>query len=148
MATADELDIEHLGSQFALELDGLEVGRFTGCSGLSVEFEVVEQKYVDELTGTPRSHKRPGRVKYGDVTLKRGLSKSKTLTDWAQKVVDGAVEYKTGSIVIYNAADKEVDRWNFTNAWPSKWSASDLSADSDDVMIEEVTLSHDYLARA
>jgi phage tail-like protein len=148
MATADELDIEHLGSQFSLEIDGIEIGRFTGCSGLAVEFEVVEEKYTDATTGTPRSHKRPGRVKYGDITLKRGLSASKTLTDWTQKVIDGQVEYKTGSIVVYNAADKEVDRWNFENAWPSKWSASDLSADSDDVMIEEVTLSNDFFTRA
>jgi phage tail-like protein len=145
---AAELDLEHLGSQFALEIDGIEIARFTGCSGLSIEFEVVEEKTVDAATGTPRSHKRPGRVKYGDITLKRGLSASTTLTDWSQKTIDGTVEYKTGSIVVYNAADKEVDRWNFENAWPSKWSASDLSADSDDVMIEEVTLSHDFLVRA
>ena len=144
---ADDLDLEHLGSQFALELDGLEVERFTGCSGLAIEFEVVEEKHVD-LTGTPRIHKRPGRVKYGDIVLKRGLSASTVLTDWSQTVVNGAVERKNGSIVIYNSADAEVDRWNFENGWPSKWSASDLSADSDDVMIEEVTLSHDYLARA
>src|SRR5688500_12384438 len=102
---AAELDLEHLGSQFALEIDGIEIARFTGCSGLSIEFEVVEEKTVDAATGTPRSHKRPGRVKYGDITLKRGLSASTTLTDWSQKTIDGTVEYKTGSIVVYNAAD-------------------------------------------
>ena len=83
-----------------------------------------------------------------DIVLKRGLSPSKTLTDWHQKVVDGAVERANGSIVIYDSTDAEVDRWNFERGWPSKWSASDLSADTDDVMIEELTISHEFLTRA
>ena len=142
------LDEEHLGSQFALELDGVEIARFTGCSGLVVTTEVVEVTSVDAATGTPRIHKRPGRSKYEDIVLKRGLSASRTLTDWHQGVIDGTVERKNGSIVVYDNADAEVDRWNFEKAWPSKWSASDLSADSDDVMIEEVTITHDFITRA
>ena len=143
---ADEHDIEHLGSQFALELDGVELARFTGCSGLVITTEVVE--YQDVSSGSPIIRKRPGRTKYEDIVLKRGLSPSKTLTDWHQKVIDGAVERANGSIVIYDAADAEVDRWNFERGWPSKWSASDMSADADDVMIEELTISHELLSRA
>jgi phage tail-like protein len=143
---ADEHDAEHLGSQFALELKGIELARFTGCTGLVITTEVVE--YQDVNTGVPIIRKRPGRTKYEDIVLKRGLSANKALTDWHQKVIDGAVERSDGSIVIYDAADNEVDRWNFERGWPSKWSASDLSADSDDVMIEELTISHEFLTRA
>ena len=143
-----ELDEEHLGSQFALELDGVEIARFTGCSGLVITTEVVEVTSTDATTGTPRIHKRPGRSKYEDIVLKRGLTASTTLTDWHKGVIEGTVERKNGSIVVYDAADQEVDRWNFEKGWPSKWSASDLSADSDDVMVEEVTITHDFLARA
>ena len=144
---ADEHDIEHLGSQFALELEGIELARFTGCTGLSINTEVVE--YQDTLAnGNPVIRKRPGRTKYEDIVLKRGLSPSTTLTDWHQKVIDGAVERANGSIVIYDSTGAEVDRWNFEAGWPSKWSGGDLSADSDDVMIEELTISHELLSRA
>ena len=144
---AGAFDQEHLGSQFALELEGIEMARFTGCTGLAINTEVVE--YQDTLAnGNPVIRKRPGRTKYEDIVLKRGLSPSKTLTDWHQKVIDGAVERANGSIVIYDTADNEVDRWNFERGWPSKWSASDLSADADDVMIEELTISHEFLTRA
>lgn len=143
---ADLHDAEHLGSQFALELDGVELARFTGCSGLAYTTEVVE--YQDASSGTPVIRKRPGRTKYEDIVLKRGLSADKALTDWHQKVLDGAVERANGSIVIYDSTDSEVDRWNFERGWPSKWSASDLSADTDDVMIEELTISHEFLTRA
>ena len=143
---ADEHDFEHLGSQFALELEGVELARFTGCSGLAITTEVVE--YQDSLGGNPITRKRPGRTKYDDIVLKRGLSASKSLTDWHQKVVDGAAERANGSIVIYDSTGAEVDRWNFEAGWPSKWSGSDLSADSDDVMIEELTISHEFIVRA
>ena len=50
--------------------------------------------------------------------------------------------------MIYDQTSSEVGRWNFENAWISKWSASDLDAGSDDVMIEEITISHEYMERA
>ena len=144
---AGEFDQEHLGSQFALELEGIELARFTGCTGLAITTEVVE--YQDTLAnGNPVVRKRPGRTKYEDIVLKRGLSANKAITDWHQKVVDGAVERSNGSIVIYDSTGAEVDRWNFEAGWPSKWSGGDLSADSDDVMIEELTISHELLKRA
>jgi phage tail-like protein len=143
---ADEHDLEHLGSQFALEIDGVELARFTGCSGLSYTTEVVE--YQDTLAGKVIIRKRPGRTKYDDIVLKRGLSADRKLTDWHQKVLDGSVERQNGSVVIYDAGDTEVDRWNFERGWPSKWSASDLDAGSDDVMIEELTITHEYMERA
>ncbi|MDH4146858.1 MAG: phage tail protein [Acidimicrobiia bacterium] len=142
-----EHDAEHLGSQFALELDGVELARFTGCSGLTVNTEVVE--YQDTLaSGRVVTRKRPGRTSYDDIVLKRGLSGSKSLTDWHQKVLDGKVERQNGSIVVYDSAGTEVDRWNFEAGWPSVWSASDLDAGSDDVMIEELTIAHELLKRA
>ena len=61
--------------------------------------------------------------------------------------MDGKVERKEGSIVVYDLAGDEIDRWNFEAAWPSKWSASDLEAGSDSVMIEEVTMAVERMER-
>jgi phage tail-like protein len=142
-------DAEHLGSQFALELDGVEVARFTGCSGLGATIQVVEHQTVSP-DGRIHVLKRPGRVSYDDITLKRGLSDDKALTDWFQTILDGKVSdsRKNGSIVIYDYTGTETDRWNFEHAWPSKWMASDLDAGTDDIVIEEMTISHELLKRA
>jgi phage tail-like protein len=48
---------------------------------------------------------------------------------------------------MYTSEPKEVGRWTFTEAWPSKWSVSDLDAGSDDLMIESVTLTIELLKR-
>jgi phage tail-like protein len=142
-----ERDAEYLGSSFALELDGVTIAMFTGCSGLSITTEVVELK-----TTTPDGklviQKRPGRTSYDDIVLKRAISADKALTDWHKTVQDGSPQRKNGSIVIYSETFTEIGRWNFENGWPSKWSGGDMSADSDDLMIEELTISHELLARA
>ncbi|NCW48421.1 MAG: phage tail protein [Actinobacteria bacterium] len=140
-------DSEFLGSQFGLEIDGVELARFTAVSGLGYESEVVT--FQDTLAdGKVVTRKRPGRISFPDIVLKRGLSADNALVDWYQTVIDGAVERKSGSVVIYDQTSTELGRWNFENAWISKWSASDLDAGTDDIMIEEITISHEYMERA
>lgn len=138
---------EFLGSSFALEIEGVELARFTGCSGLAVNTGVVEFKETLP-TGEVVTRKRPGQTSYDDIVLKRGFSGSTAVTDWHTKVRDGLIERHAGSIVIYDSTGAEVDRWNFEQGWPSRWSASDLDANTDDVMIEELTITHERLERA
>lgn len=140
-------DAEYLGSQFGLEIDGVELARFTAVSGLGYESEVVS--FQDTLAdGKVITRKRPGRINFPDIVLKRGLSADNALVEWYQTVVDGQVERKSGSVVIYDQTSTEIGRWNFENGWIAKWSASDLDAGSDDIMIEEVTIAHEYMERA
>lgn len=140
-------DSEYLGSQFGLEIDGVELARFTAVSGLGYESEVVT--FQDTLAdGKVITRKRPGRISFPDIVLKRGLSADNALVEWYQTVVDGQVERKSGSVVIYDQTSTEIGRWNFENGWIAKWSASDLDAGSDDIMIEEVTIAHEYMERA
>ena len=140
-------DAEYLGSQFGLEIDGVELARFTAVSGLGYESEIVS--FQDTLAdGKVITRKRPGRISFPDIVLKRGLSADNALVEWYQTVVDGQVERKSGSVVIYDQTSTEIGRWNFENGWIAKWSASDLDAGSDDIMIEEVTIAHEYMERA
>jgi len=140
-------DADCLGSQFGLEIDGVELARFTAVSGLGYESEIVS--FQDTLAdGKVITRKRPGRINFPDIVLKRGLSADNALVEWYQTVVDGQVERKSGSVVIYDQTSTEIGRWNFENGWIAKWSASDLDAGSDDIMIEEVTIAHEYMERA
>lgn len=138
-------DDDFQGSYFSLSIDGLTLGFFTGCSGIGVDLEPITFKEGDGTKIIER--KRPGRPKYTEVVLKRGLTQNRVLYDWFDQVVkaEGKPPYKTGSIVIYGRESNEVARFNLTQCWPSKLSVSDLSAGSDDVMIEEVTIQHEFL---
>ena len=138
-------DKEYVGSWFAVELDNGVKGNFTDISGLAIEVEVVEK--VDANTDTT-TRKRPGTAKFGDITLTRTLSGDQAFWAWAMSIRDGEAKYRhDGAIVLYDIAEKEIGRWTFLSAWPSKWSASDLDIGSDDMMTEEVTLAIEGLKR-
>ena len=145
-ATSENLLI---GSRFALEIDSVTLAYFKECSGLATESEVVEHLVVSEK-GEQIIQKIPGRAKWTDVTMKKSLDGSKTLWDWRQEVLEGKFEdfRRNGSIVVYDIANTEVARWNFTNGWPSAWKGSDLNAGGDDVVTEEITIAHEGLERA
>ncbi len=145
MTDAKVHDQDFQGSFFALEIDSLTLGWFTGCSGIGIEYDVTTYKETNGKKVIER--KRPGKPKYSEVVLKRGFTTSKTIHDWFKEVVDAQkpTPYKTASIVIYDRQQAEAGRFSLEACWPSKLSISDLSAGSDDVMIEELTIQHEFL---
>jgi len=138
-----------IGFHFALDVQGEIAGYFTEVSGIGSETEVIEQKVVNEK-GVETVLKIPGRLKWGDITLKRGITSSLDLWNWRKMVEDGKVggARRNGSIIMYDQELKEKARWNFLQAWPSKISGPTPKADSNEISIEELTLVHEYITRA
>jgi phage tail-like protein len=136
-----------VGFHFGLEFSGVVTGYFTEVSGIGSEHEVIEQKAVNK--GVEVIHRIPGRLKWTDITFKRGITSSMELWDWRKQIEDGKVNdaRKNGSIVMYDSELKEKARWDFRNAWPSKISGPTPKADSNEIGIEEMTIVHEYIER-
>src|SRR5262245_2713111 len=92
-----------VGYNFAVKIDGKIAGYFTECSGLGSESDVVEHKVAGE-GGKEIVRKIPGRLKWGDITLKRGITKSMDFWKWRKDVEDGnvATARVNGSVVMYD----------------------------------------------
>ena len=138
-------DGDFQGSFFSLQIDKVDIAYFTGCSGLGMEFDVINFKQGNGKQVLEM--KRPGKPKYGEVVLKRGYTSNKVLYDWFDEVVSAskATPYKTASIVIFGRDAKEVARFSLEQCWPSKLNVSDLKAGTDEVMIEEITIQHEFI---
>lgn len=138
-----------VGFSFMIDIGGSVTGYFTEVSGLGSEHEIIEQKVVNEK-GIEVVMKIPGRLKWGDITLKRGITSNLDMWDWRQQVVDGDVKgaRQNGSIVMYDQEGTERARWNFSNAWPVKISGPTPKADSNEIGIEELVITHESIARA
>jgi phage tail-like protein len=123
-------------------------GYFTECSGLGSEHEVIEHKVVDE-SGHEMMMKIPGRLKWANISLKRGITDSMDIWDWRKMVEDGDVDSAraNGSIVMFDEKFDEVARWNFENAWPVKVSGPSVKSDSNEIGIEELSIAHEGLWR-
>jgi phage tail-like protein len=121
---------------------------FRECHGLGSENDVVEYKASDQF-GKDVYQKQPGKLKWDNITLKRGITNDLALWNWRKQVEDGDIEgaRQNGSIVMYNQSGAPVASWNFERAWPSKLSGPSLNAQTNEVAIEEVVIAHEKLVR-
>jgi phage tail-like protein len=137
-----------LGFNFMLQLEGKVAGYFTECSGIGSEHEVIEHKVVDEQ-GHEIVRKIPGRLKWQDVSLKRGITSDLEIWTWRQNAVEGKLSdaRKNCTITMMSRDYAPVAVWHFHNAWPSKVSGPNLKADSNEFGVEELTIVHEGMWR-
>lgn len=126
---------------FRVEIDGVTQAGFSECSGLDVEVGVIEYREGLDKPNTVR--KIPGLTRYSPIVLRRGITQDTSLWMWFKNVVSGAVQRVNGSIVLCDAEHNEVLRWNFREAWPSKWEGPALRAKGNEVAIETLVIQHE-----
>ena len=137
-----------VGFHFGIEVQGIISGYFTECSGLGSENDVVDHKVI-EGGFKQIVQKIPGRLKWGDITLKRGITAQMDFWDWRKMVEDGKVNdaRKNGTITMYDESLSPIAQWDFVNGWPSKISGPQLQADTNAYGIEEITIVHEGIKR-
>ena len=144
MPTGTRVD-PYRGMNFLVEIDGITQAGFQEASGLDSS-----TASIDYREGTDPNHVRKltGLTTFTAVSLKRGVTDSDELWKWRQSVVDGKADRRNGSIVLLDDAGQEKLRWNFINAWPSKWTGPSFNASSAAVAIETLELTHEELKKA
>jgi phage tail-like protein len=137
-----------IGFNFRLEIEGKLAGYFTEVGGIGSENEIVEHKIVNDK-GQEIVQKIPGRLKWQDVTLKRGITDKMDIWEWRKLVEEGKMkDARTNcSIIMMDRNYEDVARWNFVNAWPSKVTGPSVKSDSNEFGVEEVTLIHEGMVR-
>jgi phage tail-like protein len=128
---------------FLVEIDGIASAAFKSVSGLAAEAEVIEYREGSDVLSSSR--KLPGRVRYPNVTLKRGITTSHDLWDWWQTVVDGPVQRRNVAITLLDDSRTPVLRWLLRNAWIAKIEGPNLEAGGNEVAIESIELAHEGL---
>lgn len=105
------------------------------------EIEVLEYREGSDRVSAAR--KLPGRVKYANVVLKRGIAGRMELFDWWKAVRDGVIERRTVTITLLDEQRNPVQRWQLRNAWPSKLDYGRLQGLGNEVAIETLELAHE-----
>lgn len=142
-ATSDRQDpIEAF--RFEIRIDNLAAGGFSECTGLQIETEV-----MDYPEGGLNTHIRrfPGRSKQPNLVLKRGIA-GRVLHDWYLNLVAGDIQFKNGSILVYDPSGETVEaEWEFESGFPCKWGGPDLNAQQSNVAMESIEICHQGLVR-
>ena len=130
--------------RYRVEIDGLDAGGFSEVTGFDASIDVMEYREGD-MVQTP--YKIPGLKKYGNITLKKGLTDSMVMYEWLITGVDGPGDRKTITITSLDESEQPVASWQVINAWPVKYTAPDFNATSSEVAIETVEIAHEGMTR-
>ncbi|HEX8241793.1 MAG TPA: phage tail protein [Allosphingosinicella sp.] len=132
--------------RFRLEIDQITQGYF---SEVNVGDSTTDP--IDYREGTDPTHVRKlsGLTKYGNITLKWGVTDSVELYEWHKAVVAaGAMDNrKTVKIVVIDEAGADKASFLVSEAWPTKYDPSDLNAKGNEVFIELLELVNEGIER-
>ena len=132
--------------RFLVELDGNTEAAFSEVTIPDSSQEPIEYREGNE---PPTPRKLPGIVKYGNVSLKWGITDSMKLYEWRKEVEDGKIKdsRKNVAIIVLDDEGNPATRWEFSQAWPTKYDAPDLNATDSSVAIENLELVCEKMER-
>ena len=132
--------------RFRVEIDGITQAGFSECSFADTTTDPVEYREGDE---PPVHRKLSALTKYGNITLKWGITDSMDIYNWRQQIVDtGALDARKNiSIILIDEAGDDKSRWDIVRAWPTKYDPPDFSAKGNEVAIETLEIVHEGFKR-
>ena len=137
--------------RYRLEIDDIIQAGFSEVAIAETTIEAVEYR---EGTDPPHARKLSGLTKYGNITLKTGITAGPNALDlfkWHNDISAGQVKDRRKKVVIIvqdESGDESAGaRFVITDAWPVKYDPSDLSGKGNEVMIEMLELANEGIER-
>ena len=130
---------------FLVVIDDITVAGFTELSGMVMDSEVIEYREgSDQFSG---KRKLPGLSKFGAFTLKTGITMNQDLWAWRKTTIDGATQRKNGAIILLDESRNAACRWEFFEAWVSKYEGPALNASTNEAAVESVEITAENVQR-
>ncbi|VVB84178.1 T4-like virus tail tube protein gp19 [uncultured archaeon] len=132
--------------RFRVEIDGVQTASFAEATIPDTTTDSVDYR---EGTDLPFQKKLSGLTKYGNITLKKGLTDSVELYNWRKSVEDtGAIKARKNiSLILIDEEGNDKARWDIMEAWPTKYNPSGFSAKANEVVIETLEIVHEGIKR-
>ena len=129
---------------FTVTIDGIEVPRVIEVSGLKHEVDKIELKQQTQ-DGKYVVRQLIGRPKAGEITVTRGLTESKTVTDWLKIVMEGDVAgaRKTAAVALLDYKGETLKTYNFVNCWVKSVELNSLKAGATEQATEKFVICYD-----
>lgn len=118
---------------------------FAEVSGIESSLETITFKEGGE---NRFHHVLPVRTKHPNLILKRGLLKDSGVEDWCRDAIENlSINPASVQVTLLNADREPLTAFNFINAWPVKWSISNLDAEKNAIVIETLELAYQSFNR-
>ena len=132
---------------FSVDIGDFQDLPFQEVSGLDVETEVIEYRH-----GNSPNHgtiKMPGLMKFGDVTLKKGVfADDNQFFDWISQISLNTYARLTVVIILLDETATERMTWTLSNAFPQKVTPTDMNSQSSEAGIETIVFAHEGMVQS
>jgi phage tail-like protein len=141
--------------KFQVRISGFASAAFSKCDGLS--WDVDEMTYAEG--GMHIDYKEPGKVKFGDVTLDRGVSQDTNFIDWILQVVNVMAKLPGGVGVpspqfMRDVVVRQLDRddtvaidWILHWGWPKKFTPGSWDNKNSEFTLEQLVVAYHHPER-
>lgn len=133
-------DLALAGSIALAAVFDVALGGFSECSGLEMSLDVEEYR---EGGYNSAVHRFPTRVKWSNLTLKKGIGAGTALWDWHYGFVEGRGKRRDGVIVLLNDLRLPNNIWYFWRGLPVKYTGPAMNAAQNNVAIEAIEIAHE-----
>ena len=132
---------------FSVDIGDMQDIPFQEVSGLDVETEVIEYRHGNSPNfGTI---KMPGLMKFGDVTLKKGVfADDNQFFDWISQISLNTYARLTVVIRLLDETATERMTWTLSNAFPQKVTPTDMNSQSSEAGIETIVFAHEGMVQS
>ena len=114
------------------------IGMFTHCSGLELQVDVLEYA---EGGNNEFVHQLPGRIRYPNLVLTRGLTNEDAVFKWFSATRTKA-ELKEVTITFQNQLQRPIRTFTFADAFPVRWTGPQSEAGTATVALETLEIAH------
>ncbi|MBE9068775.1 phage tail protein [Leptolyngbya cf. ectocarpi LEGE 11479] len=146
-----ELSLKFKGGNETVDAVFLECQKFQKDQKIIEIVEVAKAQWAKAKLGQLVTTKIPGRSTVENLVLKRGLTDSVALWQWFTDIESGKWDsdhVSAGSLNMFDQAGTVKAKFDFTGAWPTRYSTSDANAQSSEIAIEELELAVDGFTRS
>lgn len=132
--------------RFLVEIDGIVQAGFSEATIPDSTQEPIEYREGNE---PPTVRKLPGLITYGNLILKWGITDSLEVYNWRKLVEQGKTKdaRRNMAVILMDEEGNPAARWEFDDAWPTKYIAPDLNAKGADIGIEALEIAHEGMKR-
>jgi phage tail-like protein len=117
---------------------------FQEVSGMDKEVQVIEYRHGNNPLFS--TIKMPGIVKYGNITMKRGIFvNDNTFWKWMDEIKMNVIKRRTVLIKLLDEGGEVTMQWQLNNAWPTKITGTDLKSDGNEVAVDTIEIAHEQL---
>lgn len=136
----------YLGFRFRVEIDGIQTAAFSEATIPDITTGTADYR---EGTDPKNVRKLSGLNTYGSLSLKKGLTDNRDLSDWQRSCEENGAKNnrRNVSLVLVDDEGNDKARWEVREAWPSKINTTGFNATGNTVMIETLEIMTEGVRR-